>query len=457
MRLKKKKKFYKRWWFWAIIVFFIAAAGLGNSNEDTNNYENVVISDTVKEDNATKVNESKEKNIEKIDVKEQAEKDAAKIESKNNAVKNNVIVDGNLKVHYIDVGQADSILIQQNGHNMLIDAGNNADSDLVVNYLKKQGVSNLDYVIGTHPHEDHIGGLDAVIKSFTIGKVYMPKATSTTQTYKDVVSAISSKKLKITTPTVGSHFNLGDATATILAPNGSGYEDANNYSIAIKLTYGNNSFLFMGDAEDISENEILSNGQNIKADVLKVGHHGSSSSTTKTFLSKVAPKYAVISVGKDNSYGHPHKSTMDKLKASGIIVYRTDETGTIVATSDGSKITFSTKPGTYSYNGTGSSSNFNTSSVKNSSSSKSNKSTNTTVVPVPKTTTKQSTQTTKPKQSTQTSDNSSTRTVYFTSKGKSYHYSANCKTLSRSKTILSATLNEAINSGHADPCDVCVN
>lgn len=259
-------------------------------------------------------------------------------------------VNGNLKVHYIDVGQADSILVQQNGHNMLIDAGNNADSGLVVDYLKQQEVEKLDYVIGTHPHEDHIGGLDAVINSFDVEKVLMPEVTATTNTYKDVITAIQNKNLKITTPKVGNSYDLGDANWTILAPNSNSYEYTNNYSIVIKLKFGNNSFIFTGDAEDISEGEILSKQLDIQADVLKVGHHGSSSSTTDAFLNAVNPKYAVISVGEDNKYDHPHKSTMDRLKAKNIEVYRTDECRTIIATSNGEDITFNTDPGSYNGN-----------------------------------------------------------------------------------------------------------
>ena len=263
---------------------------------------------------------------------------------------NNSKVTGNLKVHFIDVGQADSILIQQGDHNMLIDAGNNSDSDLVSNYLKNQGVSKLDYVIGTHPHEDHIGGLDVVVKNFSIDKILLPKVTSTTTTFKDLVTSINNKRMNITTPKVGTSYNLGGATWTILAPNSNAYEDINNHSIVIHLKYGNNSFMFTGDAESISEEEILQKQLDIKSDVLKVGHHGSSSSTSNSFLNKVNPKYAIVSVGKDNDYGHPHKPTMERLKSKRITVYRTDECGTIIATSDGTTITFNTKPGSYSYN-----------------------------------------------------------------------------------------------------------
>ncbi|KEI01762.1 ComEC/Rec2 family competence protein [Clostridium botulinum] len=260
-------------------------------------------------------------------------------------------INGDLKVHFIDVGQADSILITEGSYSMLIDAGNNDDGDMVVSYLKKVGVKKLDYVIGTHPHEDHIGGLDNVINTFEINKIYMPKKVSTTKTYKDVIKAIKNKNMKITLPKPGESFKLGKATCSIVAPKqNQDYQSANNYSIVIKLTYGSKSFLFTGDAEGISESEILSGRYDIKADVLKVGHHGSRTSTTEAFLNKIAPEFAVISCGKANDYGHPHKATMDKLKAKHIQVYRTDESGTIIATSDGKNIGFNTKLGSYNYN-----------------------------------------------------------------------------------------------------------
>ena len=313
---------------------------------------------------------------------------------------------------------------------MLFRSGNNEDSNTVKNYIAKQGITKLDYIVGTHPHEDHVGGLDTVINSFQIGKIYMPKVTSNTKTFLDVVSAIKAKGMKVTAPLVGQTFKVGSATATILAPNSTGYEDLNNFSIVIRLTFGNNSFLFDGDAEDISENEMLSKGLNISADVLKVGHHGSNSSTTQKFLDKVNPKYAVISVGKDNSYGHPHKSTMDKLKAKGIKVYRTDESGTIIVNSDGKNITFNTKPDSYAFLGLGS-----------SSSSKGGSSGGTSTVKTSMT------------KLTKSSNNS--KIVYYTPSGKSYHYDKNCRTLSKSKIILSGTLGDALSSFHNDPCNVC--
>jgi len=323
---------------------------------------------------------------------------------------------GKLNVHFIDVGQADSILIQQGNQSMLVDAGNNADNTLVKNYVSAQGITHLDYVVGTHPHEDHIGGLDYIINSFSIGKIYMPKAPSTTKTYEDVLTAISNKGMKISAPTPGDSFKVGDATVTILAPNSSSYDDLNNYSIVLRVTYGNTSFMLDGDAESLSESQILNKGFNVKADVLKVGHHGSSSSTSLSFLNKVNPKYAIISVGAGNSYGHPTEQTISRLQGKGITIYRTDECGTIVATSDGSSISFNTKPGSYSAA---------SSSSTGTSSSNVNSST------------------------TQTQNNN--YTVYTTNTGSKYHRDG-CRYLSKSKIAISKSA--AINKG-LTPCSVC--
>jgi len=426
-----------------IMLFMMFIVGIAMSNPLTTDEQKVLAAQQASEKLATK--QAAEKIL--LNEKKAEEAKTAKEEAKKKelaTVKTQVVkpteeivpspVNGQLKIHFIDVGQADSILIQQGNSSMLIDAGNNPDSSLVKNYISQQGITKLDYVVGTHPHEDHIGGLDYIINSFKIGKIYMPKATSSTKTFEDVVNAIKAKGMKPSVPTVGETFKIGAATATILAPNSSRYEDINNTSIVIRLTYGNNSFMFDGDAEDVSENEMLSKGLNVKADLWKLGHHGSSSSTTQNMLDKVNPKYAIISVGKGNTYGHPTQSTMSKLKAKNISVYRTDENGTIVVTSDGKNLTFNTKPGSYTYAGT--SSNNNT----NSGSSSTKPTPAPIVVPVPV--------------KVATPSNNS-RIVYYTPKGKSYHYSKSCSTLSRSKTILSGTLGEALSSSHNDPCNIC--
>lgn len=244
-----------------------------------------------------------------------------------------------LQVHFLDVGQADSILVQlPNGQNMLVDAGNNNDDVPIVNYLKQLDVKQIDFLIGTHPHEDHIGGLDTVIKKFKIGKVYLPRVTTTTRTFEDVLKALQVKGLKITPARAGVQLvNTGKLKAVILAPQQSDYEDMNNYSAVIKITYDQVSFLLTGDAGEQSESEmLLSSAVSPKADVLKISHHGSRFSTSKQFLKVVQPKYAVISVGDKNVYGHPHRETLEKLK--GIQVYRTDRDGTIIFSTDGKKI-----------------------------------------------------------------------------------------------------------------------
>ncbi|MBZ9633100.1 ComEC/Rec2 family competence protein [Clostridium sp. FP1] len=316
---KSKKKFQKKGWHWLIaiaIIVGITSTGCAKNKTKVEANAKVVAETTTTTENIA-VNTSKTEVI------------------------------GELKVHYINVGQADSILIQQGSNSMLIDAGNNSDDKLVVDYLKKQGVEKIDVLIGTHTDEDHIGGLDTVIKTFDIGKIYMPKVTKTTDTYKDVVTAIKAKNMKVSAPKVGETFKIGNSECTIIAPNAETYDNSNNYSIVTKLKYGNNSFIFMGDAESISEGQILQKQLDISADVIKIGHHGSKTSTGQKFLEKVNPKFAVISCGKGNSYGHPQQETMTLLKSKNIPVYRTDEVGTIIVTSNGKTITFDKKVGSY--------------------------------------------------------------------------------------------------------------
>jgi len=253
---------------------------------------------------------------------------------------------GLLQVHFLDMGQADCILVQApSGKNMLIDAGNNDDAAKILAYLRERNIRKLDVVVGTHPHEDHIGSMDQVINTFEVGQVVMPNATHTTRTFKDVLTAIKNKGLKITTAKPEITLDLGTGiNATVVAPRSAKYKDLNNYSVVIHLTYGSTSFLFTGDAEALSESEMLKAGTGLKSTVLKVGHHGSRTSSTQAFLDKVKPQYAVIMCGQDNDYGYPHRETLQKLAALDTQIFRTDLNGTIIATSDGTAVTFQDFP-----------------------------------------------------------------------------------------------------------------
>lgn len=229
-----------------------------------------------------------------------------------------------LKVYFFDVGQADSMLIQNNGENMLIDAGNNEDGETLVNNLKTLGVEKIDYLVGTHPHEDHIGGMDDIINSFEIGKIYMPNVSTNTKTFEDVIDAAKNKNLQIETPKAGDKFTIGKSSCEV-AYVGSDKENLNLSSIIIKMKYNNLSYLFTGDTEADVENKIDFG----KINILKVAHHGSDTSSSEKFVNETAPEVAIISVGKDNSYGHPSNEIIKRYEKVGSKIYRTDEVGNI--------------------------------------------------------------------------------------------------------------------------------
>lgn len=312
------------------------------------------------------------------------------------------------EIHFIDTGNSDAILIKQGDKSALIDGGDNDDEGRVVEYLKKSGIKELEYVFATHPHADHIGGLDAVINSIPVKNVYVSNGDANTKTYRDFIEAIANKGIYPSVPLLNSEFDLGTSKFKVLSV--ANTDDPNNNSIVLEYINGNDKILLMGDAESEIESKI--NTEDV--DLLKVGHHGSHSSTTKSFLDKVSPEYAVIMVGKDNKYGHPHKETMEKLKQENIEVHRSDECGNIVVISTGDGLKIDCAKGSYKSGSDKGYSNNNPGNINN--------------------------------------NNLKEEKVYWTPNGKSYHTTNKCKTLSRSKNILSGTIKE---SGKLDPCDSC--
>jgi competence protein ComEC len=317
-----------------------------------------------------------------------------------------------MKVHYINVGQGDAIYIKAPyGEDILIDAGDEAYGKTVVDYLKKQGVKDIEHLIATHPDSDHIGGMDDVLNAFPVKKLYYPgDTTKTTRAYNNFISNAKKEKgcsLEYSSQKINSR-NLGIKGVTAkFVQNNKDYKDVNDDSIVLFVDYNNSEFLFTGDLATESEKDMVSKKLIPDVDVLKVAHHGSKYASSTDFLKKATPQYSVISVGKNN-YGHPTSEAVNRLKSAKSTIYRTDKNGNVVFTTDGNKISISTS---------GSST-----PIKP-----------TTPAPAPA----------KPV----------AKTAYWTPSGKSYHYDRNCRTLSRSKTIYSGTVKQ---SGKTDPCDICV-
>ena len=251
-------------------------------------------------------------------------------------------ITSNFSIHFIDVGQADAALIVCTGKTMLIDGGNKEDSNRIYAYLQKQGITHLDYVVCTHAHEDHVGGLPGALTAATVGRVFAPVKSYDTKAFSDFVIKTEVQGKQIEVPHAGDKFLLGDATVTVIGPVKS-YEETNDTSIVLRIVYGNTSFLFTGDMESTAEKDLIESGAVLKSTLLKVGHHGSSTSTSYRFLREVAPTYGVISVGTDNSYGHPNEEVLSRLRDADVTLYRTDLQGDVICRSDGNTLTFTTK------------------------------------------------------------------------------------------------------------------
>lgn len=303
----------------ALLVFYINETIVMHRIENGHAENN-----TLKQEDAGTVKE--EKSSEKDKTVKENEKETAVSETNK--------FDGELEIYYFYVGQADCILIKDKDKTMLIDAGNNDDGNIISKYLKDElKISKIDYLIGTHAHEDHIGGLDNIIKKFNIGTIYMPSKETSTKTFEDVINAVESKKLKIKTPKIGEKFNLADAECEIVYVDNDA-EDINESSIVIAMKHGENKYLFTADIGSVSEESISWDD----IDVLKVAHHGSRKSTSDKFLKQAKPEIAIITLGKENEYGYPHAAALKRLQKANAEIYRTDIDGTILLKSDGSKI-----------------------------------------------------------------------------------------------------------------------
>lgn len=257
---------------------------------------------------------------------------------------------GELRLTMIDCGQADSFLLEQNGETCLVDCGTRSTGKDVVQYLKDQGITKIDYLFGTHPHDDHMGGMYDVITNFEIGKVIIPKVkdgTVTTNWYLKLMKELKQNSYNIEYVSLGTIYQLGQATINVIGPINEPDENKNNYSTVLKVSFGEMDIIMTGDAEKKVEQDIIESGINLDAEILKVGHHGSDTSTSEAFLDAISPDYALISTEVGNKYDHPIKVTMDNLKSRNIEVYRTDENGTVVAHITTEDVSFDCQPGDY--------------------------------------------------------------------------------------------------------------
>lgn len=330
---KAKKALFKRGWVWLIAVILIGAL-FGNSEEPESTTQETQASTLISEEKPPSV----ESEIAQTPITEEADEECdEETRDKEQPVVSTPIPDtSTFTVYFFDVGQADAALVECDGHYMLIDGGNKEDSSLIYSVLKKDKINELDLIVATHAHEDHIGGLPGALNYAPAKTTLCPVTSYDSDAFADFAKYASSNGGGITIPSVGDKYKLGSAVVTILGVNGS--SGTNNTSIILKITYGSTAVLFTGDAEREAEQAVLNSGADLSATVLKVGHHGSNTSTTYPFLREIMPTHAVISVGSGNSYGHPTDDTLSRLKDAGVSVYRTDLQGDICFTSDGTTV-----------------------------------------------------------------------------------------------------------------------
>jgi len=351
-KTKIEKPLFKKFWVLLLVAFFtIGTVGCGSEEEEKSAEGLGIVSETPvnpeenksdEPDNEEQVKEESSEeepaeNSNDVEVKETTEATEAILPEPINAS-----LSKDLNAHFIDVGQGDSIFIEfPNGQSMLIDAGESNNGNQVVSYVKALGYNQIDYVVATHPHADHISGMTTVINNMKIGKFYMPEKEHTTKTFERMIDALTVNNVDVYKAKAGVDIIVIEGLyAKFLSPVSSYGDDLNNWSAVVKVVYKQNSFLFMGDAENKLEGQL----SDVNVDVLKVGHHGSKTSSGQSFLSKVTPLHSIISVGTGNSYGHPAQSALSNLEAVGSKVYRTDLLGTIVVTSNGTDITVNKSP-----------------------------------------------------------------------------------------------------------------
>lgn len=325
----------------AILLFICVFAGIGhfvNDQESEKATESTILQqDTIKDWNgqdSDKLDETSNNNGNETNISENFEKETDLIKQDTD-----ITAESSFEVHYIDVGQADASLVMCDGNYMLIDGGNAEDSSLIYAYLKEHGVKELDYMICTHAHEDHVGGLAGALNYAQVNNILCPTKEYDTRAFESFLKYANQQNKEITIPTPGMEFSIGSADCTILAVN-TVESDPNNSSIVMKIGYGNTAFLFSGDAEQEVERVIVEAGYDISCTVMKIPHHGSDTSLSYRWLNESMPKYGVISVGKDNQYGHPMEDTLSKLRDADVIVYRTDMQGHIICISDGNNVEF---------------------------------------------------------------------------------------------------------------------